>query len=134
MKILFTIALQLVFFLSSFAQSGELTITLDNFDDKKGKVYVGVFTEQNFLRNPTYSGVINLDAGKAQVTMKDVKYGTYAVSIFYDTNGNTQLDMDEYGRPTEPWALSGKPTSMIPVWSEAKFNFDSTNKAVSLKL
>jgi len=134
MKTLIIISIQLVFTLSAFAQTGDLTVTFENPGEKKGKVYVGLFTEQNFLMNPTESAMIDLDDNQTQVTIKDLKHGTYAVSIFHDANDNGQLDMDEYGRPTEPWGLSGKSISMMPVWSEAKFDLDSDAQEVKIKM
>ncbi len=134
MKTLVIISIQLLFTLPIFAQSGDLTVTLENPGDKKGKVYVGVFTEQNFLMNPSESGMIDLDRNQTQVTLKAIAYGTYAVSIFHDANGNGQLDMDEYGRPTEPWGLSGSSSGMMPMWSEAKFEHDSNEKVVGIKM
>ncbi len=134
MKTLLIISVQLLFALSSYAQKGSLTITYENPGDKEGMVYVGVFTEKNFLMNPTASGAINLDENQTSVTIDDMEYGTYAISIFHDANGNQRLDMDEYGRPTEPWGLSGSSSGMMPVWSEAKFELDSENKEVKLKI
>lgn len=134
MKTLLIISIQLLFALSTYAQKGSLTITYENPGDKKGMVYVGVFTEKNFLMNPTTSGSINLDEKQTSVTIKDMDYGTYAVSIFHDANGNQRLDMDEYGRPTEPWGLSGASSGMMPLWSEAKFELDSDHKELKLQL
>lgn len=134
MKTLIIISIQLLFTLTAFAQTGDLTVILENPGEKKGKVYVGVFTEQNFLMNPSESATIDLDENQTQVTIKDMAYGTYAVSIFHDANGNGQLDMDEYGRPTEPWGLSGSSAGMMPMWSEAKFDHDSKDKEVKLKM
>lgn len=134
MKTLFIIAIQLFFTLTTFAQTGDLTVTLENPGEKKGKVYVGVFTEQNFLMNPTESAMMDLDENQTQVTIKDMAYGIYAVSIFHDANGNGQLDMDEYGRPTEPWGLSGKSSGMMPMWSEAKFDHNAEESEVKLKM
>jgi len=134
MKTLFIILTNLLLALSAFAQQGDLTITLENPGEKKGKAYVGVFTEQSFLMNPIESGMIDLDENQTQVTIKDVEHGTYAVSIFHDANGNGQLDMDEYGRPTEPWGLSGKSTGMMPMWAEAKFELNSDAKEIKIKM
>jgi uncharacterized protein (DUF2141 family) len=134
MKTLLIISIQLLFVVTTYAQKGNLTVTYENPGEKKGMVYVGVFTEKNFLMNPTSAAAINLDEGQASVTIEGLEYGAYAVSIYHDANGNETLDMDEYGRPTEPWGLSGASAGMMPMWSEAKFEVNSETKEVKIKM
>jgi uncharacterized protein (DUF2141 family) len=134
MKTLLLISINLCFTLLSFAQQGTLEVKIEKNNTLEGEIYVGVFTEKGFLMQPLKTGHAELKDKIATTLIEDLEYGTYAISAYQDVNGNNRLDMDEYGRPTEPWVMSGSPSSMMPVWSEAKFKFNSEKKKVKLKI
>ena len=134
MKTLSFIAIFLWFSLMSFAQQGSLEISIEKTNSLEGKIYVGIFTENNFLMQPILSSEAELDKNIARATFENLEYGTYAISAYQDVNGNDKLDMDEYGRPTEPWVISGSSSSMMPVWIESKFDFKTGRQTIKLKI
>jgi uncharacterized protein (DUF2141 family) len=116
------------------AQTSDLKITLEEITPSKGKIYVGVFTQSSFLTEPSRSDVIEVTGKSGVLVIKDLKHGDYAVSVFHDLNANGQFDMNEYGQPIEPWAMTGtNGKDQQPVWELAKFTFDSSTTSVQLK-
>lgn len=118
----------------SFGQSGILEVNIQKTNSLEGKIYVGIFTENSFLMQPIMSSETELNEDVAMTIFNDLEYGTYAISAYQDVNGNQKLDRDQYGRPTEPWVISGASSSMMPIWSESKFEFNTEKQTVKLKI
>jgi uncharacterized protein (DUF2141 family) len=136
MKTLLFITINVLFSIGLFAQEkGNLTISFDNINEPKGELYIGIYESDNFLRQPTTGKVLPVKAEGNQVTFEGLAHGEYAISVYQDLNGNQQFDMDENGMPAEPWVMSGNvnPNGM-PVFEDAKINFNSSEQQVSLKL
>lgn len=128
----------LYFFLTSITKAqekGDLTITFDNFEEPQGEIYIAVYKQDNFLRQPTASTMLKVKAENNQVTIKDLVYNEYAVSVYHDLNANQQLDMSQNQMPAEPWAMSGSVNPMQrPTFEAAKFEINSASKEIVLKL
>ncbi|QSS96841.1 DUF2141 domain-containing protein [Psychroflexus sp. ALD_RP9] len=116
------------------AQDNRLSIEVKGISELKGKIYVGVFTEDNFLRGkPIYGEIVEVEAETEIVNLVDIPTGNYAVSVYQDLNNNEVFDMDEYGRPTEPWAMSGtNPKNQQPVWDLAMFKLGKKSKTITV--
>lgn len=136
MKTLSIIVMNIFFVCFMNAQDkGDLTVTFEDYEDPKGEIYIVVFEKENFLRQPIKTSILKLKAEDNQVTIEDLSFGVYAISVFHDLNGNKQFDMDENQRPVEPWAMSGTVNPMqMPTWESAKFKFETTGQDVKLKL
>lgn len=136
MKTVIIFALHLLFISIISAQDkGNLTVTFEDFENPKGEIYIAVFQKENFLRKPTETSMLKVKAEDNQVTFEDLPHGEYAVSVFHDLNGNQAFDMDDYGRPQEPWSMSGSANPMqAPIWDDTKFEFNTSEKNIALKL
>lgn len=96
------------------AHATDLTLDVDGIDTTKldkGALYVGVFTETSpWLREAATGYRFELTAaarsGSQQVKLKNLPKGTIAITIYQDTNGNSQLDRGQMGIPTEPYGFS----------------------------
>jgi len=120
--------LALLFSLQSIVaqDTGDLTVRFENVKETKGELYVGIFEKDNFLRQPTIGKMIKVDGKGLEVTFEGVAYGSYAVSVFHDLNGNKTIDRESNGMPTEPWAMSGTiDPYQYPTWEGAKFELNS---------
>ena len=120
--------LALLFSLQSIVaqDTGDLTVRFENVKETKGELYVGIFEKDNFLRQPTIGKMIKVDGKGLEVTFEGVAYGSYAVSVFHDLNGNKTMDRESNGMPTEPWAMSGTiDPYQYPTWEGAKFELNS---------
>lgn len=134
MKTIFLITVNLCFTVITFAQKGALNVNVEKINTLEGKVYIGIYTENNFLMQPILSSSIEIEDKNATAVFNNLKYGIYAIAAYQDVNGNEILDRDEYGRPTEPWVLSGIQASMIPIWMDSKFDFNKDSQLIKLKL
>ena len=112
------------------------TLTIDFNIDKynSGKIYVAVYnTEDTFLKKPFKGTIVTVKNGKALANIEGLVDGEYAVSSFYDKNGNGKLDTNFLGIPKEPTAMSNNAKASFgpPRYKEAKFTI-STNKTIEI--
>jgi uncharacterized protein (DUF2141 family) len=72
----------------------------------------------------------------AQVTLKNLPRGVYAVSVFHDENMNGRLDKNVLGIPKEGYGASNNPRKSMgpPKFAEAKFQLDQPEKVLEIKL
>ena len=86
----------------------KLTVTVDGIENPNGKVFVAVFDSINFLKQPLYYGMAQIEQGEEEVTIviENVASGNYAVTVFQDENDNGKLDTGAYGKPTEKIGFS----------------------------
>jgi len=134
MKTLSIIAINLCFIALTYAQQGTLEVNVEKINSLEGKIHIGIFTENNFLNQPVISSGTDVKDNMAKAMFENLEFGTYAIAVYQDVNGNDKLDKDEYGRPTEPWVLSGSQASMMPIWMDAKFDFDTESQSIKLKI
>lgn len=136
LPLLFTAALPLF----SMAEDGvEVTVTVTNIPGVKGNLLVGLYdSEKSFTDNPLPgSPVIPITSEEdIRVILKDVKPGTYAVSVIQDLNENGKLDKNFIGIPKEPLAFSvikeiprGKPK-----FDQCSFEVEGENLEITISL
>jgi uncharacterized protein (DUF2141 family) len=87
----------------------EIAVEVLNVPSSEGKISVALYDkEDSFLKfEEVYaSGSSAARAGKTNVVLKDVPKGKYAIALFYDKNGNDELDTNWMGIPKEKVAFS----------------------------
>lgn len=135
----------LLFFLSfgdkpaTHGFAGNLLIDLENVKTAQGIIWIGIYdSEENYMikERAIVEGVNVTQTGSIQINIPDLQYGTYAIAIFHDINGNGELDRNLIGIPSEPYAFSKKPKSKwrLPRFHEVKFDFTSSNQILNAKL
>jgi len=74
--------------------------------------------------------------GKAVVQFAGLPAGDYAVSAFLDENGNTRLDSNVFGIPTELYGFSrnARGASGPPQFADAAFRLDAAPLAHAIEL
>jgi uncharacterized protein (DUF2141 family) len=72
----------------------------------------------------------------AEVTFKELPYGSFAVSILHDENGNGKMDKNFVGMPKEGYGASNNPKKKMraPTFDEAKFALNSSEQTVEIAL
>ena len=129
------IILSIVFALTTVQdEKGNLSLTLTNIPDNKGKLMIGVFDQDGFLdKAVTGKSVDAKGKNEITVTFKDLDYGQYAISVLHDKNENGKMDFNQQGMPQEDWAMSGtNPPDQQPQWELAKFSFDQSDQKIEL--
>jgi len=121
-----TIALSitsLISFAQEITENSVTTITVNvPIPSEDGSVLFSLQTKDNWLTG----GVENLEGqiadGKATVTFENVVPGNYAITLFWDKNGNKKMDFEPSGRPKEIYGVSNNVMNMgPPQWSDAVF-------------
>jgi len=129
----------LCLFFCSFTRSDarpDLLIRITQVKDKTHKLFIAVCRQSKGFPNEldmVQQFVLDPAANKdLSVTVTNLPYGKYAVSIFQDMNGNGKLDKGLFGIPTEPFAFSNNyhPTFRAPTWDDCAFDYNATSKEV----
>jgi uncharacterized protein (DUF2141 family) len=123
--------LSLFFFLiitNLFAQQNnqDLTLSISGYKDLKGTIFIAVYnSEQNYMNvsKASYLGITKPAEGSTSYTFHNVPDGVYAVTIFYDENGNGTLDTNTFGIPKEQNAFSNNVRGLFgpPKFDKSKF-------------
>lgn len=120
------------------AQAADLSIEVSVPAAKQGNVLVAVFDKaEGFPRGkPVETAMAPAVAGKALVKFAGLPAGDYAVSAFLDENGNTKLDANVFGLPTEPFGFSRNARAVAgpPSFAEASFRVDGAAQQQALEL
>ena len=110
---------------STVGAQNKLTVTVDGIGNSKGKILVAVFDSINFLKQPVYSGLVDVKQGQEEATIviDSIASGKYAVSLFLDENGNYKVDTGAYGIPVEKFGFSNnvRPTMGAPTFQDCMF-------------
>lgn len=71
----------------------------------------------------------------AECRFEDLPAGVYAVAIMHDENGNTQLDTNLLGIPTEGYGFSNDARGVLgpPSFSAAAFSYDGGSQRVGIQ-
>ena len=111
--------------------AGLLKIEITGLKDVTGSVYVAVYdSESRWLGEETVTSrevdIAGALQGEVVTTELQLPLGSYAFSIFYDANGNGELDTNFIGMPKEPIALSNNAKARFgpPKYEDAAFALD----------
>lgn len=119
--------------------TGRIEVIVENVEPEGGAVHIALHNKDNFLNSrPPLTGLIRAPNGAEQVkgALQPMPYGTYAVAVYQDRNGNGKLDKNALGIPTEPYAFSNNPTVKWkpPSFSEAAVALNAPKVTVSVRL
>ncbi|MBM1172738.1 DUF2141 domain-containing protein [Microvirga arabica] len=101
------------------AEAAPLTVQVEGAVPGQGPVLVGICSGSLDFGSCRYSQTIQPPATEFQVAFPDVPEGSYAIAVFQDTNGNTNLDRDQRGLPLEPYGFSNGTGRTAPPSFEA---------------
>ena len=127
-KSLFTLFLGSFLFvqMTGFTQPHELTITVNDINEVKGQLRIGLFSNaENFKlkANPVDSAVIEVTSKTISYTFKHLNNGTYAVAVYHDENDDGILNKRQLGIPVEGFGFSNFQTKQRkpPDFNEVSF-------------
>jgi uncharacterized protein (DUF2141 family) len=102
-----------------------LTIRIENAEPGKGRLMVGVFNGESGFPEDYYVGQRIMATDRVMiVTFAGLPKGTYAVSVYQDSNGNEQLDKNILGIPKEKYGFSNN--AGRPDYKKCVFDFNDT--------
>lgn len=127
----------------SRAEQGTLRIEISGLDKVAGEIYISVYDNDDaWLGGETVITVpVDIDSARqGAVVVAEVLLapGEYAASIYYDENGNGELDRSFVGIPKEPVALSNnaKPGFGPPKFEDSLFTLttEGATQLIAIKL
>lgn len=107
----------------------DLMLRINGIKQGKGNILIAVFNGADGFPNETAKAVELLRAvpvnGKAELVIKSLPAGRYAVSLFQDTNGDGKLNTNIMGIPKEGYGVSNNAfnTFSAPDFKDASFSF-----------
>ena len=112
--------------MTGFTQPHELTITVNDINEVKGQLRIGLFSNaENFKlkANPVDSAVIEVTSKTISYTFKHLNSGTYAVAVYHDENDDGTLNKRQLGIPVEGFGFSNFQTKQKkpPDFNEVSF-------------
>ncbi len=117
----------------------QLTVIVENVQSDEGNLMIAIGDESSFTTpegaEPTEHAVqIILPARSGSVSFSTdvLPAGDYAVTVFHDENGNSELDANFVGMPKEPWGFSNNARGNFgpPKFADTKFALDGETKVV----
>jgi len=122
-----------------FAQQNTLTVNITGINSIKGNVYVYLYTsEEGFpikISKANSFKKAKVISNSVTVYLKNLKPGTYAVSVYQDIDTNGKINQNFLGIPREPVGVSNNVKGFMgpPKYEDAKFYLD-TSKSIEIKL
>ncbi len=134
------------------AAASELRVTIEGIRSSNGTVLIGLYdspasfaraveasASEGFLVDPQRFAAVALRANAAMrsaVVFSNLDPGRYAVIAFHDENGNTKLDKNFMGVPTEPYGFSNNARGFLgpPPFDDAAMELKDSDKAIRIAL
>ncbi len=113
-----------------------LTITIVDFKNNNGKVWVALFnSKKDYLKKELKGASNTIENKKSSVTFTDLPKGVYAVSTFHDENSNDNLDTNGIGIPKEDYGFSNNRNATFgpPSYKRASFKLNK-NTSITIEL
>jgi uncharacterized protein (DUF2141 family) len=121
----------------SLAGAADLTVEVQGARSAQGSVAGALFTSAAGWPKPgqAVQGQFLPASDKVVLLFRGLAPGRYAVSVYHDENGNTKLDANVVGIPTEPYGFSRDAQGRMgpPAFDDAALDVQS-DTAVTLQL
>ena len=114
-----------------------LSVNIITDDSSNGFVYVALHSKSDTFpkkgNEAPYVKRVKISGKKSNVIFNKIPYGTYAISAFYDENGNGKLDYNILGIPKESAGTSNNYFG-FPKWDKSKFELAGSSSTQVIKL
>ena len=117
--------------------NGMLKVVIGGMKSEKGDVKVALFnSKESFERSGTAfrSARAEIKNGRSECEFGDIPFGTYAVKVYHDENGNGKLDKNAMGQPRERYGFSNNARNTFgpPGYDQTKFLFEKADTTISV--
>ena len=122
--------------IAPIASAGTLTFTVDGVEARGGTLYVGVQTEEQFMKWDGIEGesIAAPTAGSHTVSF-ELPTGDYSVSVWHDQNDDSEFGLSDTGMPTEGWAMiNGSKLRGAPTFDAVKISVTDAGAAATEKV
>jgi len=114
-------------------QTGDLTIIVSGFKTNNGYARIALSnSEQTFQDEDKAFCLVKarITNYKVTVILKDIPFGTYAVSVFHDENGSGKLERNVLGIPKEDYGFSNNARGKVNPPGFDKVRFELNTRSV----
>ena len=102
MKRTILLIIMAVFFTGSIAWSRTITVKISNIRGDNGMILV--MAQSGKESKPVY-GMAKPEKGEATVTLENVEWEQFDLSVFHDENGNHKMDFTDDHKPAEGYVM-----------------------------
>ena len=128
--------------LCTAAFGADLTVTVENIKQNKGKVHVVIYDASNWLDGDpdNFAGSRSVDISERTddgplVTEVDLDPGQYGAFVYHDLNANFKFDKNFIRMPKEPYAFSGPFSKLrMPRFKDCMFVVGEEGAAITVGL
>ena len=131
MRKLLTLGLLMTTLSMPVVKAETLTVTIENVNASEGLLMLQIMAGQKEF-NGEVSAMTSIAqqaiAGEVSFTISHLPAGDYGIRIMHDINGNSKLDSNLVGMPTEPWGFSNNAAGNFgpPKWDDVKFTLSGS--------
>ncbi len=122
------------------AKTGTIMVSATGFKGKKGHAMVALYRGGKNWLTPSKAfrkEIVPIKDGQIRVTLRDVPYDDYGLTVLHDANKNGTMDMryfpypkpEEGGGVSNNWVRKGKPE-----YAKAKFELSRALMSVRIKM
>lgn len=117
---------------------GEIIVEITGFRNSEGRAGALLFAgDEGFPDSPGLSAAkafSPIEHNRSRVVLEDIPYGTYAVSVFHDEDGDGKPRKSFFGIPLEGVGASRNPSMRFgpPGFSESSFTLDTPEREVNI--
>ncbi len=116
-----------------------LMISISNIQSVKGNILIAVYDiSQQFPGDDTFAWAIEpvTQTGSMTVSINNIPFGKYAVSVFHDENSNEILDSNFLKIPKEPYGFSNNARGRFgpPDFEDALIDFKDIQQVFEIDL
>lgn len=117
---------------------GQILLEIENIKQARGVMRIGVYAdEDSYLKKAVHVQNIPVSkTGTMTLNLEDIPFGTYAISLYHDRNGNGKLDSNWMRIPKEPYGFSRNAAATFgpPKFQKAAFRHNQKITEVKIKL
>lgn len=109
---------------STAPATSTLSVTFTGIEAKRGNIMLALYDEASWSSGkPVRSEILDAATGTASVVISGLPVGRYGIKAFHDINGNSRMDSNPFGMPTEPFAFSNNAKGSVgpAAWEDAAF-------------
>lgn len=124
----------MVFITPAYAQTGGVSVTVNQIDiEKGGKVNIGIYDEKGFpvIGKGVKEVALEVKETTTIYVFKNIPAGKYAIAVFQDVNSDGKLNKNLLGAPKESYGFSKNLYGMFGPPSFADVSFDVVEDQLS---
>ena len=120
--------------------TSSLTIEVEGLKNKSGQICATLFDQSKGFpgdsKKAWQSECSKITEMPQKLIFKDLKPGNYAVALIHDANGNSNLDTNSFGMPTEGFGFSQNPEVLTgpPKFNDSAVTVSKTNTDIKIKM